>query len=165
MKNILILNGSARKNGNTAKLVKSFIEGAKSAKHNIKEFYLQNMNINGCLGCNNCINGECIQKDDMTKIYETFDNADIIVFASPIYFWTITGPLKTVTDRLYAKLKSLGYTEFSKESILIMTAGSTDYSQAQKWYETFEKNLGWKNLGEILGSNKTKDAETLGKNL
>lgn len=165
MKNILILNGASRKNGNTAELIKSFINGAESAGNEVTEFYLQKMNIHGCLGCENCLKGECSQKDDMTEIYNAFDSTDVVVFASPIYFWTITGPLKTTTDRLFAKLKSLGYGDFARESILIMTAGSTDYSQAQRWYETFERNLGWKNLGEILGAGKTKQAEELGRSI
>lgn len=144
MKNILILNGSPRKKGRTNKLVKSFIRGAEN-NNNITEFHLYNMTINGCKGCESCrqndLENPCIQKDDMDLIYASFLKADIIVFASPIYFWTITGPLKTVVDRLYAMLTILGYEKFTKQSILIMTAGGADYTQAQKWYETFEKNL------------------------
>ena len=129
------------------------------------------MNIHGCLGCNSCAratknsNSPCVQNDDMKQINEAFFSSEIVVFASPLYFWTITGPLKTVTDRLYAELKSLGYSGFSRKSVLLMTAGSTDYSQATKWYETFERNLGWKNLGEILGSEKTSEAYQLGASI
>lgn len=65
------------------------------------------MNINGCIGCNKCKDAmnkdnPCIQKDDMKDIYMAFKEQDVVVFASPIYFWTITGVLKTVVDRLYA---------------------------------------------------------------
>lgn len=165
MKNILILNGSARKNGKTNKLVKSFIKGAEP-NNAIIQFDLYDLDIKGCRGCESCRhNGSCIQKDDMSQIYDAFNEADVIVFASPIYFWTITGPLKTVVDRLYAILTSKGYSEFRKESVLIMTAGGADYTQAQKWYETFETNLNWTNLGEILGANKIKEAESLGNNI
>lgn len=166
MKNILILNGSPRKNGKTNKLVESFIKGAELNNNNINQFHLYDMDINGCKGCESCrSNGSCIQKDDMGQIYDAFNEADVVVFASPIYFWTITGPLKTVVDRLYAILTSKGYGEFRKDSVLIMTAGGADYSQAQKWYETFETNLNWTNLGEILGAHKIKDAESLGKSI
>ncbi len=171
MKKIVILNGAARKNGNTAKLIQAFTDGAKSAGHDVQEFYLQNMKINGCLGCNACRRADknsanpCAQKDDMAEIYPAFQTADVIVFASPVYFWTITGTLKTATDRLYAKLSALGYGEFPRESVLIMTAGGSDFTQAQTWYRTFEKNLGWKNLGEILGSGKIDAAYRLGANL
>ncbi len=165
MKNILILNGSPRKNGKTNKLVNSFIKGAE-VNNKIIQFHIYDMEINGCRGCESCRhNGHCIQKDDMDQIYEAFINADVVVFASPVYFWTITGPLKTVTDRLYAILTSKGYGEFRKESLLIMTAGGADYSQAQRWYETFESNLNWTNLGEILGADKIKEAENMGNNI
>ena len=163
----MILNGAARKNGNTAKLIKAFTEGAISAGNEVKEFYLQEMNINGCLGCEHCsaaknLKVACIQKDDMAQINEDFGSADVVVFASPVYFWTISGTLKTVTDRLYAQLRSLGYSGFQRKSVLLMTAGGSDYSQAVRWYETFERNLHWNNLGEVLGAGRTEDAFRIG---
>lgn len=133
MKNILILNGSPRKNGKTNELVKSFKNGAQ-INNDVKEFHLYDMNLNGCLDCQYCReNNSCIQKDDMHLIYDAFIKADIIVFASPVYFRTITGVLKTVVNRLYSLFTVLGYKDFEKESILIMTAGGADYSQAQRW--------------------------------
>lgn len=170
MAKIMILNGAARKNGNTAKLIKAFKDGALSAGNEVIEFYLQDMNINGCLGCEHCSSAKkgeslCIQNDDMVQINEAFYSADVVVFASPVYFWTITGTLKTVTDRLYAQLRSLGYGGFPRKSVLLMTAGGSDYSQAVRWYETFERNLHWKNLGEVLGAGKTEEAFRLGASI
>lgn len=168
MSEIIILNGAARKNGNTAALIRAFTEGAQSAGHNVREFYLQDMVIHGCLGCERCSTVQkgsenpCIQKDDMAEINKAFMCADVLVFASPLYFWTISGPLKTVCDRLYAELRYLGYKDFPRKSILLMTAGGNDYSQAVRWYETFERNLGWTNLGEVLGSGRAKEARDLG---
>ena len=164
-KKIIVLNGSARKNGNTAKLVEAFTDGAKSAGNQVKIFDLDNMIINSCKGCLKAgrnSKSPCSQKDDMEQIYAEFEDADVIVFASPVYFWTITGTLKTVADRLYAELECLGYGRFSKESVLLMTADGGDYSQAVTWYRTYERNLGWKNLGEVLGKGKTRDAYNLG---
>ena len=89
----------------------------------------------------------------------------MVVFASPLYFWTITGTLKTAADRLYAELECLGYGKFPRESVLLMTAGGADYSQAVAWYRTYERNLGWKNRGEVLGSGKTEAAYRLGASL
>ena len=137
-KKIIILNGAARKNGNTAKLIQAFSSSAIDAGHIIKEFYLEDMNINSCKGClkgGKDSNSPCVQKDDMDEIYKEFSSCDIIVFASPIYFWTITGKLKTTVDRLYAELECLGYADFKKGSILLMTADSLDYSQATTWHK------------------------------
>ena len=170
MANILILNGASRKNGATSSLIKSFSQGAQSAGNTVPEFYLQDMNINGCLGCNGCkrkkdADSPCVQKDDMSHIYREFKAAEVIVFASPVYFWTVSGPLKTATDRLYAEIGALGYSGFTKSSVLLMTAGGSDYSQAIRWYETFERNLGWKNLGKVLGAGKESEAYQLGKSI
>ena len=167
-KNIIILNGAARKNGSTAKLIQSFSEGACSAGHHIQEFYLDSMNIHSCKGCLRAgrdSKSPCTQKDDMEQIYSAFADCDVVVFASPVYFWTITGTLKTTADRLYAELECLGYGNFARESVLLMTADGSDYSQAVTWYRTYERNLGWKNRGEVLGKGKSEAAYQLGASL
>lgn len=167
-KKIIILNGAARKNGNTAKLVKAFSEGARSAGHSVLEFYLDGMNIHSCKGCLHAggdSKSPCSQKDDMDQIYAAFAECDVVVFASPVYFWTITGTLKTAADRLYAELECLGYGKFPRESVLLMTADGGDYSQAITWYRTYERNLRWKNRGEVLGKGKTEAAYQIGASL
>ena len=167
-KKIIILNGAARKNGSTAKLIEAFTEGAESSGNQVKTFYLDGMDIHSCKGC--LRSGKdpkhpCSQRDDMDLIYAEFADADVVVFASPLYFWTITGTLKTAADRLYAELECLGYGGFPKQSILLMTADGGDYSQAVTWYRTYERNLGWRNLGEVLGKGKTKEAYRLGASI
>ena len=124
-KKIIILNGAARKNGNTAKLVDAFTDGAMSVGNQVKTFYLDGMDIHSCKGCLRAgrdSKSPCSQKDDMDQIYAEFEHSDVVVFASPVYFWTITGPLKTAADRLYAELECLGYGGFPKKSVLLMTA-------------------------------------------
>ena len=167
-KKIIVLNGAARKNGNTAKLVEAFEDGAKSAGNQVETFYLDGMEIHSCKGClraDRNSKSPCSQKDDMDQIYAEFEDADVVVFASPLYFWTITGTLKTAADRLYAELECLGYGKFPKQSVLLMTADGGDYSQAVTWYRSYERNLRWKNLGEVLGKGKTKEAYQLGASI
>ena len=167
-KKIIILNGAARKNGSTQKLIQSFSDGARSVGHHVQEFYLDGMNIHSCKGCLRAgrdSKSPCSQKDDMEQIYSAFSDCDVVVFASPVYFWTITGTLKTVADRLYAELECLGYDKFARESVLLMTADGGDYSQAVTWYRTYERNLGWKNRGEVLGKGKSEAAFRLGASL
>lgn len=171
MKNILILNGATRINGNTAKLLNAFIDGAESKGHHIDKFDLQTMNIHDCIGCSGCKKPQegrdnpCIQNDDMKKIYSVFAKSDVIVLASPVYFFSITGILKTAVDRLYAVCNNLSPEDSKKESILLMTAGAPEYSQPKRWYSYFEKYLGWKNIGEVLGAEKTQEARELGASL
>ena len=98
----------------------------------------------------------------MDEIYRAFREAQVIVLASPIYWWTVSGPLKTAVDRLYALIRNAGKDAYPKESVLLMTAGSTDYSQAVAWYSRFEPWLGWKDLGMILGANQAETARELG---
>lgn len=168
MKNILVLNGASRKNGNTASLIHAFAEGARASGNEVTEFYLQGMNIKGCLGCEGCSRrnadpkSPCVQKDDMSDIYAAFLQSEIVVFASPVYFWSISGTLKTAADRLYAELRCLGYGKFPRAGVLLMTAGSPDYSQAVSWYRHYATNLGWKDLGQVLGRDKQEEARALG---
>lgn len=167
MKKIMILNGAGRRNGSTATLVKAFIEGAGSSGNEVKEFFLQEMNIHGCIGCNVCSKdgGNCIQHDDMELIYSAFEWADVVVFASPVYWGSITGTLKTTADRLYAMLSRLKRHGFAKEGILLMTAGSPIYDQALMWYSGYSRYNGWKNLGIVLGQGKSAEAKKLGASI
>lgn len=93
MRKILILNGAGKRNGNTAALIKSFREGAEAAGHEIKEFFLQNMNIHSCLDCQGCARkpiGDpqpCVQKDDMQQVYDAYAESDVVVFATPVYWF------------------------------------------------------------------------------
>ena len=87
-KKIIILNGSPRKNGNTAALTAQFKKGAEKSGHQVSEFFLGQMNIGGCLGCwrggkdTEC---PCVQKDDMAQIYPVYKEADVVVLACNVF--------------------------------------------------------------------------------
>ena len=88
---IAILNGSP-KVGNTAAMVNAFAEGAKEAGHEVEILHVGKMKINGCLACEFCHGkgaGTCVQKDDMEKVMPAYKEADMVVFASPIYYYMI----------------------------------------------------------------------------
>ena len=102
---IVVLNGSPRANGNTAALIERFVQGAEAEGNRVTRFDLQRMAIHPCLGC--CRGGQnpaspCVQKDDMDKIYAAYREADVVVLACPLYYWTICGQLKSAFDRLFA---------------------------------------------------------------
>ena len=108
MSNIIILVGSMRKNGNTARLVQSFADGAVQ-NNNVEIVYVADHNVNPCIGCNSCFvreGNKCFQDDDMVKIYEKLRNADIVVIASPVYFYGISAQLKAIVDRLHTPMRN-----------------------------------------------------------
>ena len=153
-KKIIILNGSPRKTGNTAALTSEFAKGAREAGNTVTEFFLGSMNIHGCKGCfggGKNPDSPCVQKDDMDKIYPVYKEADIVVLASPLYYWTISGQLKTAFDRLFAVAEcDPNYRNPRKESVLIMAAEGHGFEESEYWYDRLEKHLGWKSLGKIL---------------
>lgn len=101
--NFCILMGSPRLNGNTAEILKPFIEELKSADASVKYITLVDKNINSCKGCYACqqVEGEygCVQKDHMYEIVDNIIKADCIVLATPIYSWYCTAEMKAVLDR------------------------------------------------------------------
>ena len=102
-KKIVILNGSPRPSGNTAALIEAFTKGAEQAGNGVVRFDVCKMNIHPCLGC--CGGGKnsespCVQKDDMDAIYPHYKDADLVVLASPMYYWSLSGQLKCAFDRL-----------------------------------------------------------------
>lgn len=108
MSRIVVLAGSMRKGGNTDLLAQAFAEGA--GKNNTVEIVsVADYKVNPCIGCNSCFNREgnqCFQKDDMMKIYEKLKIADIIVIASPVYFYGISAQLKAMIDRLHTPMRN-----------------------------------------------------------
>ena len=105
--NILILSGSPRKGGNTDLLVEAFAKGA-SQKHRVEVVPVHDYKVNPCMGCNACFRNEanaCVQKDDMSLIYEKMSRADMLVIASPVYFYGLSAQLKAVIDRLHNPIR------------------------------------------------------------
>lgn len=165
-KKIVILNGSPRAKGNTSGLIDSFVKGAEQAGHEIVRFDLQHMNIHPCLGClggGKDKKSPCVQKDDMAKIYPHYENADVLVLASPMYYWSITAQLKAVIDRLFAVTeKDPNYHTPMQHCVFLMAAeGDTpdNFEPIKHYYHSLLKHLGWENLGEIYagGVMRTED--------
>ena len=159
---IIVLNGSSRKNGNTAVLVDSFVGGARESGNTVTVFNVSQMNIKFCIGCyagGKDPQSPCTQKDDMEKIYPAFMEADIVVLASPLYFWNFSAQLKCAFDRLFAVLEiDPHYKCPKKDCILLMTAEGKTYDASINYFEKLAFKLGWQNIGSILiGGLKEKD--------
>ena len=151
---ILILNGSPRKNGNTSQLVSAFTRGAEETGNKVTAFFLDKMCIHGCKGCfggGKDPEHPCVQRDDMEQIYAAYRAADVVVLASPLYYWTISGQLKTAIDRLFAVAEcDKDYRNPSKKCVLLMAAEGNGYEETTYWYDRLMSHLGWDSLGKVL---------------
>lgn len=114
--------GSPRKNGNTARLLREFIKGAsENSSITVNEIFLKENRISGCMACDHCKKEDgCIQNDDMGKIYPIIKDADVLVFATPVYWWSMPSQLKALIDRFYALKES---ERKGKKVYLLMTYG------------------------------------------
>ena len=101
-KNVVVVNGSLRVKGNTDTLLEKLSEGTKETDINLKQFVLRDIIIEDCKGCYYCYkHSNCSLEDDMQKIHPELQNTDLLIFASPMYWWGVTGLMKTFIDRLY----------------------------------------------------------------
>lgn len=100
MKNIVVIASSPRRNGNSNALVKAFAEGAAAAGHAVEVVQLSNKKMEFCRGCMVCNQtNQCVIRDDMKEIVEKLLAADVVVFATPVYYYSVSGQLKTFFDR------------------------------------------------------------------
>lgn len=148
---ILILTGSPRKNGNSNTLVEHFIKGASEKGHEIVRFDSAMKTIHPCKACNHCaMKGECVYKDDFDYVRNNIVDSDMVVFATPMYYFGISAQLKTVIDRFYAINAEL---QSPKKAALFMTYADTSEQEAlpiKNHYESILRYLGWSNAGEII---------------
>ena len=168
MANILILNGAPRKSGSTASLIKAFTEGAVASGNEVHEAYIQDMDINNCLGCDTCMKTHtgCVQKDEgMAKIYSDLEWCDTVVFASPVHFGYFTAQLKAVIDRMWAWFNLPDHFGTKKKMVLLSTARGTDYSMVSDQYGIYSEFMGWTDLGQVLGAGKEEAAKKLGASI
>ena len=175
-KKVLILSASPRKGGNSDLLCDQFLRGAKEADNQAEKIFLRDKKINYCRGCGTCQGngGKCIQKDDMAEVLDKMISADVIVMATPVYFYTMNAQMKTLIDRTCAR-----YTEIrDKDFYFIVAAADTSKRAMGRTLEGFraftsclsrpkEKGIiygtgAWK-AGDIKGSKAVTQAYQMGR--
>ncbi len=147
--NILVLNGSPRKDGNTAAMVGAFKEGAESSGNKVTVLNVGRMKIAGCIACEHCHtkgNGVCAQKDDMAEVTAELKKADMLVLAAPIYYFTMCGQIQCTIDRFYAlgEMKNI-----TKAAMLLSSASPGVYDASIAQYKAMTGYLGMKDVGII----------------
>ena len=154
---IAILNGSARAE-NTAAMAEAFRQGAEAAGHEVEVLHVGRMKINGCLGCEYCHGkgeGACIQKDDMEKIMPAYRECDMIVFASPIYYFSMTAQLEAALQRVYC----IGKPAKAAKAALLLSSASGAYDAAITQYKTFTGYVGMRDMGILTATGEENKSE------
>jgi len=148
---ILVITGSPRKNGNSNTLADHFIRGASESGHEVVRFDAAFKKVHPCIGCNSCgMNGPCVFKDDFEFVRKHIVDADMVAFATPMYYFGISAQIKAVLDRFYA---INGQIHVPKKAALFMTYANSAASEAvpiESHYEVLLKYLGWKDAGRII---------------
>lgn len=177
-KKVLVLSASPRKGGNSDLLCDQFMLGAKEAGHQAEKIFVRDKKINYCVACDVCKNNgdDCDQNDDMAEVLDKMIAADVIVMATPVYFYTMNAQMKTLIDRTYSK-----YTEISNKDIYFIVTAAVNRKQAlERTIEGFrgftsalsgakEKCIiygtsAW-NIGDIKGSKAMDQAYEMGKSV
>ncbi len=157
---VMIAMGSPRKNGNIATLTEQVAEGTRSVGGEVETIYLHGMKINPCDACDICqsdIETDCIVDDDMTELYPRIRNADALVIASPVYWFTVSAQTKLFMDRCYALGSPQGYALTGKRIGILLTYGDSDpfNSGAVNALRTFQdayNYIGAEIVGMVYGS-------------
>ena len=175
-KKVLVLSASPRKGGNSEMLCDQFMLGAKESGNQVEKIFVGDKKIHYCVACDGCKRngGNCVHKDDMAEVLEKMIAADVIVMATPVYFYTMDAQMKTLIDRTVAR-----YTEIrNKEFYFIVTAADARKEEMERTLEGFrgftcclsgakEKGIiygtGAWNKGDIIGSPAMKQAYEVGK--
>ena len=176
--NILILAGSPRKGGNTDLLVNAFVKGAQQ-KHQVEVVSVHDYKVSPCMGCNACFRHKehgCCQDDDMTAIYRKMAIADMLVIASPVYFYGLSAQLKAVIDRFHNPIRDTFH--IKKMALLLVGAASlpelfdsilTQYQLCLNFFKLEDVGhvlvRGVKEKGDISTSGQLDEAYQLGQNI
>ena len=162
MKRIVVIQGGGRPRRNTAQLIDSFKRGAEEAGHSVEVISLLRNEVKSCLGCNACRYGKpCVQKDSFNDLVPKIKEADLLVFASPLYFWTVSSRIKAFIERFYCIAEEdpnppLGrYERYPvKDCALLMTAADNffwTFDQAVSYYQFALVNyIGFHDKGMLL---------------
>jgi len=176
-KRVVILSSSPRKGGNSDTLCDEFLKGAQAGGHVAEKVFLGDHDIHFCTGCGACFRkGGCSQKDDMAGLLEKMVQAEVIVMATPVYFYTMSAQMKMFIDRTCARYREIR----NKEFYFLLTAADGKKKAMNRTLDGFRSFTGcldgakekgvvygvgaWE-AGDIKGTSAMKDAYQMGLGL
>lgn len=155
-KNIVVITGSGRKKGNSAALADAFIKGATAAGHAVSRFDAAVDRVQGCIGCDTCWSKgkACTFDDGFDKLAPMLEQADAVVFAGPVYWYTFSTFLKGAIDKFYAYYGQRSQKKLKiAESALLMTAEDNNddvFKGSLESYRSIAGLCGWTDRGTVL---------------
>ena len=176
----VVVEASPRRDGSSVTLARSFVKGLREGgEAQVTEIFLRNMDVKPCIGCWKCLEMQepgCVIEDDMAEVYPMLRAADVIVFATPIYWWHLAGQMKVFLDRLEGLLAGGGLNNLSgKALVLILTHLVEDPDGVELVVRMFRSITGWAGMkldvikycsegGHVSGSGeKLEEANQLGR--
>jgi multimeric flavodoxin WrbA len=167
MKNILVLTGSARTNGNSDMMAEAFIKGASTAENYIMKYEAGKKDIKGCKGCDTCFSKgkACSFNDDFDELVPLLEKADAIIIATPIYWYSFPSELKGAIDKLYSFI--IGSKTLNIQESMLLVCGETseesDFEGITKSYERIAAIEGWANRGHLIVTGVNAKGDILSK--
>ena len=178
MKKVVVISTSLRLGSNSDLLADKFAEGAKAAGNDVVKFSLFGKNIQFCKGCLACQKlGRCVIKDDVNDIMSKVLNADVVVWATPIYYYEMSGQMKTLIDRMNAMYEQ----DYQFRDVYLLTTAAEDEAETPKraemglagWIDCYPESRlagtlfcgGVNKAREIEGNTKLQEAYELGKTI
>ena len=175
-KKVVVISASLRTNSNSAALAEQFAKGAKDAGNEVEVISLKGKNIGFCIGCLACQStGSCVIKDDANEITQKVLNADVVAWATPIYYYEMSGQMKTLIDRM----NSMFTKEYKFRDIYLMASAAEDeeyvperaISGLQGWIDCYGKSSlkgtlfcgGVTMPNDISGNGKLSEAYEMGR--
>ena len=150
---IIVLKGSPNTKGSTSILIEEFVKGANESAHDVRVIDVAHANIHPCTGCIACgYEGPCVQNDDVESIKKEILSADMLVFATPLYYYGMSAQLKIMVDRFCAFNSSLN--RKNMKSALLGVAWNSDswtFDALEAHYHTLVRYLNFKDIGSVLG--------------
>jgi multimeric flavodoxin WrbA len=176
-KKVLVLSASPRKGGNSDLLCDQFILGSREAGHQTEKIFLRDKKIGYCVACYYCEknSGACALKDDMAEILEKMIKADVIVLATPVYFYNMNAQMKTLIDRTVARYTEISHKDFyfiitaadkskhSMERVIEGFRGFTDYCLNGAIEKGIILGVGAEKFGDVKKSKAMGQAYEMGK--
>ena len=178
MKRVIVISTSLRQGSNSDMLADKFVEGAKAAGNDVEKVALAGREIQFCKGCMGCQRlGRCVIKDDVNDIMVKVMEADVVVWATPIYYYEMSGQMKTLFDRMNAMYPL----DYKFRDVYLLTTAAEDEEETPRraeagltgWIDCYPKSQlagtlfcgGVNEAREIEGNSKLRDAYEMGRNV